>query len=170
VTVVTDPQAGTVLHVADDRKAASLTTFYASLSPEQAAGIEAVSMDMWPAYINATRAHVPGAQDKIAFDRSHVAKLLGEAVDRVRRQEHRLLRAQGCDDLKGSRYVWLTDPARMTTLQKARFQALRRTTLKKARAWAIKDLGTTAAGRGRRRPGGWAGRSDVDWRRCARSR
>lgn len=140
VTVVTDPQSGVVLHVADDRRADSLTAFYGELSEAQKARIEAVSMDMWPAYINATRAQVPGAEQKIAFDRFHVAKLLGEAVDQVRRQEHKHLRAQGCDDLKGSRYVWLTAPANMTTAQKMRFQALRQSTLKTARAWAIKDL------------------------------
>ena len=140
VTVVTDPQAGHVLHVADDRRRDSLTGFYVGLSDAQKAGIEAVSMDMWPAYINATRAQVPGAEEKIAFDRFHVAKLLGEAVDQVRRQEHKHLRAQGCEDLKGSRYVWLTDPDNMTLAQKARFQELRGTTLKTARAWAIKDL------------------------------
>jgi len=115
-----------------------LAAFYEGLSDGQKAGIEAVSMDMWPAYLNATRDHVPGAEDKIAFDRFHVAKLLGEAVDQVRRQEHRQLRAQGCEDLKGSRYVWLTDPANMTAAQKERFQALRQGTLKTARALTIK--------------------------------
>jgi transposase len=140
VTVVTDPQAGTVLHVADDRRIGSLSAFYTGLSQAQKAGIEAVAMDMWPAYINATRAHVPEAEHKIAFDRFHVAKLLGEAVDQVRRQEHRQLRVEGCEDLKGSRYVWLTDLSNMTAAQKQRFQSLRHGSLKTARAWAIKDL------------------------------
>lgn len=140
VTVVTDPQAGTVLHVADERRTGSLAAFYQQLSAEQRGAIEAVSMDMWPAYINATQAHVPEAGDKIAFDRFHVAKLLGEAVDRVRRQENKQLRAQGCEDLTGSRYMWLTTPANMTAAQKTRFQSLRHGTLKTARAWAIKDL------------------------------
>ena len=140
VTVVTDSQAGHVLHVADERRTDSLAGFYAELSDAQKADIEAVSMDMWPAYINATRAHVPGADDKIAFDRFHVARLLGEAVDQVRRQEHKLLRSQGRDDLKGTRYDWLTDPKNMSALQKARFTSQRHSTLKTARAWAIKNL------------------------------
>ncbi|HRK10085.1 MAG TPA: ISL3 family transposase [Thauera sp.] len=140
VTVVTDPQTGTVLYVADDRKTGSLVAFYDGLSDAQKAGITAVSMDMWPAYINATRTHVPAAQDKIGFDRFHVAKLLGEAVDQVRRQEHKQLRVDGCDALKGTRYDWLTDPSNMTHKQKARFRALRDGSLKTARAWAIKDL------------------------------
>jgi len=140
VTVVTDPQTGTVLHVADDRKTESLAGFYAGLPETAREAIETVSMDMWPAYIKATDTYVPGADDKIAFDRFHVAKLLGEAVDKVRREEHRQLREQARDDLKGTRYVWLTDPANMTRQQKAKFNALRAGTLKTARAWAIKDL------------------------------
>lgn len=140
VTVVTDPQAGQVLHVADERRTGSLSGFYAGLSDDQKGRIEAVSMDMWPAYINATLAHVPDGAQKIAFDRFHVAKLLGEAVDQVRRQEHKHLQSQGRDELKGTRYDWLTAPQNMTAAQKARFTSQRHSVLKTARAWAIKDL------------------------------
>ena len=52
-------------------------------------------MDMWPAFINATLEMVPGAESKIAFDKFHVAKYLGEAVDKVRREEHRKLMKAG---------------------------------------------------------------------------
>ncbi|WP_277400116.1 transposase [Candidatus Vondammii sp. HM_W22] len=40
-------------------------------------------MDMWPAFINATLKSLPRAEEKIAFDKLHVAKYLGEAVDKV---------------------------------------------------------------------------------------
>ncbi len=42
-------------------------------------------MDMWPAYINAVTRHLPNA--KIAFDRSHIAKHLGDAVNAGRSTE-----------------------------------------------------------------------------------
>jgi len=83
---------------------------------------------------------LPKAEDKIAFDKFHVAKYLGEAVDKVRRQEHKTLMAEGYEDLKGSKYDWLTNPQNMTRKQKHRFKALRDSTLKTARAWAIKEL------------------------------
>jgi hypothetical protein len=35
-------------------------------------------MDMWPAYIRATRDAIPDADEKIAFDKFHVAKYLGD--------------------------------------------------------------------------------------------
>ena len=50
VTIVSDPAAGTVLHVGSDRKKQGLKDWYDSLSEEQRAAIQSVSMDMWPAY------------------------------------------------------------------------------------------------------------------------
>lgn len=140
VTIVSDQAVGTVLHVGSDRKKEGLTDWYRSLTEEQRAAIESVSMDMWPAFINATLESIPGADDKIAFDKFHVAKYLGEAVDKVRRQEHKALMSEGYEDLKGSKYDWLYNPENMTRKQKMRFKALRESTLKTARAWAIKEL------------------------------
>lgn len=140
VTIVSDQEAGTVLHVGSDRKKETLKDWYGGLTQEQRAAIESVSMDMWPAFINATLESIPGAEEKIAFDKFHVAKYLGEAVDKVRRQEHKALMAEGYEDLKGSKYDWLYNPENMTHKQKVRFKALRESTLKTARAWAIKEL------------------------------
>ncbi len=61
VTIVSDPATGTVLHVSEGRTIESLLEYYDSCSPEQIAGIESVSMDMWPAYITATRMRIPDA-------------------------------------------------------------------------------------------------------------
>ena len=41
---------------------------------------------------------------------------------------------EGLQDLKGSNYDWLTNPATMSRKQKVRFQKLRTSTLKTARA------------------------------------
>lgn len=140
VTIVSDQEEGTVLHVGNDRKKATLKGWYKSLTEEQREAIESISMDMWPAFINATLESLPGADEKIAFDKFHVAKYLGEAVDKVHRQEHKALMAEGYEDLKGSKYDWLYNPENMTHDQKKRFKALHDSTLKTARAWAIKEL------------------------------
>ena len=140
VTVVSDQAEGRVLHVGEDRGKETLEGWYRSLTPEQLGGLESVSMDMWPAYIHGTLEQVPGGEEKIAFDKFHVAKYLGDAVDKVRRQEHRALMREGYEDLKGSKYDWLTNPANMTRRQKSGFQVLRDSTLKTARAWAIKEM------------------------------
>jgi transposase len=49
VTIVSDQKKGTVIHVGEDRKKATLKAWYASLTQEQREAIESVSMDMWPA-------------------------------------------------------------------------------------------------------------------------
>ncbi|MEJ1472115.1 MAG: ISL3 family transposase [Candidatus Sedimenticola sp. (ex Thyasira tokunagai)] len=170
VTVVSDQDTGTVLHVGSDRKKATLKAWYSSLTEGQREAIESVSMDMWPAFINATLESLPGADEKIAFDKFHVAKYLGEAVDKVRRQEHKALMAEGYEDLKGSKYDWLYNPHNMTHKQKLRFKALRESTLKTARAWAIKELAMslwhyvskTWAQKGWNRWLSWAVRSRLD--------
>ncbi len=91
-------------------------------------------MDMWPAYINATLEQLPDAERKIAFDKFHVAKYLGEAVDKVRRQEHKLLLNQDRNDLTGTKHVWLTNPDNMSRKQWQWFRTLRESSLKTARA------------------------------------
>ena len=85
------------------------------------------------------REHLPAADGKIVFDKFHIAKHLGEAVDRVRRRENKTLRAAGDDRLTGTRYDWLRHPARMETKDRQEFAALRDRNLKTARAWALKE-------------------------------
>ena len=101
ITVVTDQEQDKVLHVAQERDTQSLKSFYDLLTGEQIAGIEAVCMDMWPAYIRATREALADADRKIAFDRFHIAQYLDKAVDKVCRQEHRQLLRQGDERMKG---------------------------------------------------------------------
>jgi transposase len=160
VTVVTDHDSGHVLYVADDRRQESLDGFYEDLEDDQRASIESVAMDMWKAYINSTREYVPGADRKIAFDKFHVARHLGEAVDKVRRREHKLLQQQGRDDLTRTKYLWLKNPEKMDEERWRDFKSLRESSLKTARAWAIKELAMTLWGYVSR---GWAEKA---WRRC----
>ena len=104
VTLVNDLDRGTVEYIGDDRGKTSLDAYYQSLSEDQLAGIEAVAMDMWAPFIESTVAHVPDGQSKIVFDRFHVMKHMTDAVDQVRKEEHRLLQAGGDETLKGTKY------------------------------------------------------------------
>lgn len=139
VTVVSDPDTGRVLHVAQGRSRASLESFYRRAGPDRLCGVESVSMDMWRPYVAATRAWVPGAERKTAFDRFHVAKHLADAVDKVRRAEHRQLRAEGNAVLSRTRYQWLAGRAKKTHAEKLAFAALRKSVDRTARAWAVKE-------------------------------
>ena len=86
LTLVNDLNRGRVLYVAEDGKQISLDGFWDTLTVEQINGIEAVAMDMWDPYIGSVREHLPEADSKIVFDKFHVAKHLGDAVDKVRRK------------------------------------------------------------------------------------
>lgn len=140
VTVVTDHDDSRVLFVADDRKATSLEGFYETLSAEQKAAIRSVSMDMHAPYVKATRAHIPDADCRIAFDKFHIAQKLGDAVNRVRRDENKALRAEGDDRLAGTRFLWITNPNNLSKSDwDDKFEHLRESALKTARAWALKE-------------------------------
>jgi transposase len=139
LTVVADLERSRVLYLAEDRTQESLDAFWATLTPVQRDGIEVIAMDMWAPYIQSTRTHLQRAEEKIVFDKFHVAKHLQEAVDRVRRTEHRELKQIGDGRLTGTKYLWLMRPQDMTAEQQATFRTLQRRDLKVARAWTLKE-------------------------------
>jgi transposase len=141
VTVVADTGRGVVHHVADGRGRESLESYYEELGSERRAAIESVAMDMWAPYIAATVARVPDAGSKIAFDKFHVAMHLGDAVDRVRRQENRELLAIGDETLKGTKHLWLFHPDRLEGDRAVRLEELVRKAMRTSRAWMLKELG-----------------------------
>ncbi len=142
LTVVADieGEAPRVHHVADGRGKEALASYYSSLSWSARSRIETVAMDMWPAYISATASGLPDGRRKIAFDKFHVAAHLGSAVDKVRRQEHRLLQAASDDSLVSSRYLWLYHPDHVPKHLRLRFEELISGTSKTARCWHLKEV------------------------------
>ena len=139
LTLVNDLKRNRVLYVAEDREQSSLDGFWSTITAEQRASIEAVALDMWDPYLASLREHLPQAEKKIVFDKFHIAKHLGEAVDRVRRREHKALKAEGDERLTGTKYDWLRNPALMEGKQRREFAELRRSELKTARAWALRE-------------------------------
>lgn len=138
-TIVNDLDHSRVLYVARDREQTSLDGFWSTLTPEQLKSIDGIAIDMWDAFENSIRAHVPNAAEKIVYDKFHIVKHLGEGVDKVRRQEHKQLGLQGDERLKGTKYDWLRNRANFERAEWREFQALKATNLKTSRAWAIKE-------------------------------
>jgi len=137
VTVVCDLDSGTVLHVADGRGGEALQECYGAMTAEQRDAVEAVAMDMHQPYVWATQSALPEAT--IVFDKFHIAKLAGEAVDQVRRREAKRLAEEGDHRLKGTRYGWLRNPQAEDREQRRAFEPLRRSKLQTARGWAMKE-------------------------------
>ena len=138
-TMVNDLDRSRVLFVGEHRTTETLDEFWSSLTAEQIDAVQAVAMDMWDPYVNSTLNHLPDARNKIVFDKFHIAKHLSEAVDLVRRREHKQLKARGDDRLAGTRYDWLRHPGKMDPADRKEFAALRDSNLKTAKAWALKE-------------------------------
>lgn len=138
VSVMTDIDGGRVLEVVPGRTQESADSLWKTLSDEQKEQVEAVAVDMWATFINSAEEHVPEAD--IVHDRFHIAKHLGEAVDQVRRAEHKALKKEGDERLTGSRYLWLTREENLSEEKAAAFEDLKEAKLKTSRAWALVDL------------------------------
>lgn len=139
MTLVCDLDEATVEYIGEERKEASLGAYFEAFPKECREDVEAISLDMWPAYINACRDKVPDADNKMVFDRFHIMRHVVDAVDKVRRQEHKALMKAGDDTLSGSKYLWLTNPENMTDRARERFAQIKDAELKTGRAWALKE-------------------------------
>ena len=139
LTIVADLVRQRALFLNDDRETESLDAFWPTCTPAQLASIEAVAMDMWDPYIQSVRTHVPRGAAKIVFDKFHIVKHLHEAVDKVRRTEHRRLRRAGDTRLTGTKYLWLRRPSAFSPEQHRTFRQLLDSDLKVGRAWALKE-------------------------------
>ena len=133
VSVLSDPKGSRVLEVTEGRERASAERLFESVALEQRENAEAVVMDMSAAFQAASEAKMPQAE--IVHDRFHVAKHLNEAVDKVRRTEHRELQGEGEETLKGSKFLFLFAPENLDSERRARLRDLLNSDLKVGRAW-----------------------------------
>lgn len=138
ITLLTDLDQARVLEVEEERTQEAAAALWLSLSAEQKRGVEAVAVDMWEPFIQTIQQQVPEAD--IVHDKFHISKYLGEAVDKVRRAEHKELMAQGDETLKGTRQLWLYNPENFSSKQMEEFSALKDLQLKVAKAWAAKEM------------------------------
>ena len=88
------------------------------------AHVEEVTTDMWDAYVAATREAL-GDQVAITIDRFHVMKNLQECLTAARRELQRQLPAAERAQLKGSRWLWLTNPENLTREQRHELEGLK---------------------------------------------
>jgi transposase len=133
ITLVVDMEAKKLLFGVEGRDQETLKAFKEDLvahggDPDR---IMEASIDMSPAFIKGLGDHFPNA--RLTFDRFHVMKLIGEAVDEVRRQE-----VKEYPELKKTRYVWLKNPSNLTAHQAEMLEALRNANLKTAEAYRMR--------------------------------
>jgi len=122
MTVIYDMVEGHLIGVETGRTAEVFSDFLKRLPPETAAGIEAVAMDMGPAYQKAVRDCLPNAD--IVFDRFHVMKNYSNALSNQRRIEFRKANKAGKDLLKGTHYLVLKNADKLNVPQTQKLQRL----------------------------------------------
>src|ERR1700694_3530627 len=90
----------------EDRSEASMAQFYDALGEKKSRGIRLAVMDMWKPFRNATLA--PAPQAAILFDKFHITRHLGEALDKVRKSEYARLSGKDRRYIKGQKYTLLS--------------------------------------------------------------
>ena len=84
LTLVVDHDRGVVVWGAKGRDSKTLDQFFDELGADRSAAIQAVSLDLGPAYIKSVTAQGHAPQAIICADPFHCVKLVGDALDEVR--------------------------------------------------------------------------------------
>ena len=95
-----------------DRKEASMALFYDWLGEKKTQGVRLAVMDMWRPFRNVTVARAP--QAAILFDKFHIMRHLGKALDEVRKSEYRRLSGHDRSYIKGQKYTLLSHRENLT--------------------------------------------------------
>ena len=106
----------------EDRSEASMAQFYEGLGKKKSARIRLAVMDMWKPFRNAAIAHAP--QAAILFDKFHIMRHLGEALDKVRKSEYARLSGRDRRFIKGQKYTLLSHRENLTLEGRQSLKAL----------------------------------------------
>lgn len=138
VTVVIDHLKGTVVWVKEGKSADTLRQFFTELGPERAARLEAVTIDMSAAYIQAVTEATPNAL--LIFDRFHVQRLAHDALDAVRREQMRAIPEEDLRKaLKGVRFALQKNPWNLRQAERAKLAEVQRENRPLYRAYLLKE-------------------------------
>ena len=119
LTVFVDLTTDAVVWVSPGRTMTSLEVFLKRVK-RSGAKIEAIAMDMWPAYINAATNQF--SSEIIVFDRYHVIAMCNRMLDKVRRGAARDASLTEKEVYKGVRYFLLKGEEKINNDQEAKMK------------------------------------------------
>lgn len=140
ITLLYDLDHSTVEAISDGNDTESGRACFSQLSSAQIQTVEAVAMDMSAAYVKAAKQSLPLAEEKIVHDRFHVMQLATNAVDKVRRGEHRKRQQDGDNRLAKTKYLWLKSQENLSEQQQSLLEEVFTLQLETGKAWAYKEL------------------------------
>jgi len=127
-----------LLYVAKERTVKSFLGFFREIGKANAEGIQYVCSDMWKPYLKVIRKKIPNSLH--ILDRFHIVAMLNKAVDEVRREETKKMKAEGYEEvLKNSKYCFLKNEENLTEGQELKLNELLQYDLKSVRAYQLKE-------------------------------
>ncbi|MGH7389676.1 MAG: ISL3 family transposase [Candidatus Rokuibacteriota bacterium] len=142
-----------------DRSEASLDQFYAWLGPRKAARVRLAVMDMWKPFRLSTARHAP--QASILFDKFHILRHLGAALDQVRKSEYARVSGRQRRFIKGQKYTLLAHRENLTLDGQRALKTLLAANKRLNTAYLLKESFGQLWDYGRE---GWARRFFEHWR------
>jgi transposase len=136
-----------------------MSEFYAWLGKRKSVRIRLAVMDMWKPFRLATAAYAP--QAAILFDKFHVMRHLGEALDHVRKSEYRRLAGRDRRYIKGQKYTLLSRKENLTLDGRKALKALLSANKRLNTAYVLKESFGQLWSYERE---GWARRFFENWR------
>jgi transposase len=104
ITLIYNLDQSTVKAISDGNYTEVANAAFSQLSQEQLGSVQAIAMDMSAANVKSAKANIPLAEEKFVYDRFHVMKMANEAVDKVRKTEHRELKEDGDNRLTEAKF------------------------------------------------------------------
>ena len=143
----------------EDRSEASMAQFYDWLGAQKSGKIKLAVMDMWKPFRNVTKDKAP--QAAILFDKFHIVRHLGDALDKVRKAEYARLSGKDRRFIKGRKYTLLSRHENLTLDGKRSLELLLAANKRLNTAYLLKE---TFGQLWDYRREGWARRFFDNWR------
>jgi transposase len=127
-----------LLWIGQDRTLKTTLRFFRWLGKERSAALRFICSDMWKPYLRVIAKKAPQALN--VLDRFHIVAKMNKAIDEVRAQEVKRMKAKGMNPvLKHSRWIWLKRADHLTGKQEVKLADLVRLNLRTVRAYLLKE-------------------------------
>lgn len=127
-----------LLWIGKERTEATLQGFFDWFGAERSAALKFIASDMWKNYLTVIAKRASEAIH--VLDRFHIMAHMSKAIDKVRAEEARELKADGDQPwLKWTRWLWLKRPENLTEKQEVKLADLVRHNLRTFRAYLLKE-------------------------------
>jgi transposase len=120
-----------------DRTEESMNIFYEWLGPLKTKRIRLAVMDMWKPFENSASINIP--QAAILYDKFHIIRHLGEALDKIRKQEYKRLSGNKRSFIKGQKYHLLSHQENLTLSAKMTLKTLLKANKRLNTAYVLKE-------------------------------